>query len=142
MNETIVLTHENLHALGTRNGVGWNRKQLALLGVKWPPHKGWLSNLIGTEINAGVYQALMMLRNDKQNAYKSKQMAKERNSVHMSKTQQDALLQRMEQKLIKWRYDEKEKRRKWLAKKPNKTTNEYKPKIFSSCHRAKDWYGF
>ena len=45
----IKLTHDNLHALGT-NGKGFNKNQLHILGISWPPKGGWLKQLIGTEI--------------------------------------------------------------------------------------------
>lgn len=41
-----VVTREWLHAHGTA-GRGWTRAQLAVLGVTWPPRKGWLSGLRG-----------------------------------------------------------------------------------------------
>ena len=73
----IKLTHDNLHALGT-NGIGFNKKQLSVLGISWPPKKGWLSNLIGTEITDVQYQTLLSLRNVKQNAYISKETPPQR----------------------------------------------------------------
>jgi len=42
---------------------GWTRAQLALLGVTWPPLKGWLSALIGTELAKADYLAFLMSRN-------------------------------------------------------------------------------
>jgi membrane protease subunit (stomatin/prohibitin family) len=80
MNETIILTSENLHALGSNNGVGWNRKQLAVLGINWPAKKGWLTGLIGKEISLEKYQTLMMLRKSNQNQSNAKQTSKERPS--------------------------------------------------------------
>ncbi len=58
------LTHENLHALGT-NGAGWNKKQLEILGISWPPKNGWLKKLIGTEIEEEKYQQLLDFRGAK-----------------------------------------------------------------------------
>lgn len=53
----IRLTHENLHALsGSALASGFTRKQLELLGVSWPPPKGWLAYLIGREISQSVYE--------------------------------------------------------------------------------------
>lgn len=45
------ITREWVHEFGTVNGIGasWSQKQLAILGVPWPPKKGWLSRLIGTD---------------------------------------------------------------------------------------------
>lgn len=30
---------------------GWNRDQLASLGVKWPPSQGWIGRAVGIEIS-------------------------------------------------------------------------------------------
>ena len=68
----IKLTDKNLHALGT-NGKGFNKKQLHILGISWPPKGGWLKQLIGTEITNEQYQTLLSLRNAKQNGYISKE---------------------------------------------------------------------
>lgn len=71
------LTHDNLHALGT-NGQGFNKKQLHMLGVSWPPKGGWLKKLIGTEITDIQYQTILSLRNPKQNGYISKETPQQR----------------------------------------------------------------
>jgi hypothetical protein len=139
MNQNIILTHQNLHALGTRNGIGWNRKQLALLGVSWPPQKGWLSKLIGTEIDVDVYKALILLRNSKENVAKSKESSKETKSIDWSSPENQALLRRLNKKTKRWHIKQKEKRRKWLMSKPAKTND---IKTYKGCNRAKDWYGF
>ncbi len=33
----------------TKNG-GWTKEQLALIGVNWPPEKGWMKRIEGKEI--------------------------------------------------------------------------------------------
>lgn len=55
------LTHEILHSIGTE-GMGWNKHQLELLGVTWPPEKGWLSALIGTDIDDTKFCTLVKLK--------------------------------------------------------------------------------
>lgn len=30
---------------------GWNKSQLALIGVSWPPEKGWIRFVLGKEIS-------------------------------------------------------------------------------------------
>jgi ribonuclease HI len=51
------LTRENLHALsGSPSQDGFTRKQIKLLGFPYPPPKGWLSSLIGTEIDQALYE--------------------------------------------------------------------------------------
>ncbi len=52
----IELTWENIHA-AARSGCGFTRAQLAVLGIQWPPRKGWVVNLIGKEITDAQYEA-------------------------------------------------------------------------------------
>lgn len=47
--ETIILTKELIIAARTTNG-GLTKKQLAAIGVPWPPPKGWQESKIGTMI--------------------------------------------------------------------------------------------
>lgn len=58
---TIVLTHSIIHSAATNHN-GFNRPQLELLGVSWPPQKGWLSSLIGKEISAQKWQLVLQLK--------------------------------------------------------------------------------
>jgi hypothetical protein len=51
------LTHENLHALF--NCGAPNERQKATLGIGRKPRKGWLIDLIGTEISEALYAELM-----------------------------------------------------------------------------------
>ncbi len=43
-----VLTHAMIDAGRTPAGA-WNRKQLAVLGVTWPPRHGWKQTIVGKE---------------------------------------------------------------------------------------------
>lgn len=61
----IRLTEDLLHCAGTNGYVGWNKKQLAVLGIKWPPKKGWLKDLVGAEIEIEKYEQLLALRRKK-----------------------------------------------------------------------------
>ena len=45
----MIVTREWIHGHKTRRGA-WNKKQLAVFGVKWPPVQGWISRLEGTRI--------------------------------------------------------------------------------------------
>lgn len=47
---SFVVTKGWLETHGTR-GCGFNRRQLAALGVAWPPASGWKHGLVGTEIS-------------------------------------------------------------------------------------------
>ncbi len=55
------LTKEILHASGSNGYVGWNRQQMQLFGINWPPKKGWLSSLIDTEIEDEKWHKIMAL---------------------------------------------------------------------------------
>ncbi len=39
----------------------WNRKQLALIGVPWPPPKGWKDWVIGTPLDEDVFWEFVRL---------------------------------------------------------------------------------
>jgi len=43
------ITAEWIHAHKTPRGA-WTRKQLAVLGVEWPPERGWISRVEGHTI--------------------------------------------------------------------------------------------
>lgn len=45
----IVLTEEMIQAARTPKG-GYTKKQLAAIGVDWPPQKGWAKAVVGKEI--------------------------------------------------------------------------------------------
>jgi hypothetical protein len=49
MSEHVVITNDLIAAGMTGNG-GWTRIQLALIGVSWPPPKGWRRRAIGRRI--------------------------------------------------------------------------------------------
>lgn len=55
------LTAEILHSAGT-GGCGFNRQQLQLLGVGWPPKKGWLIRLVGQEVDDRTWQLVLKLK--------------------------------------------------------------------------------
>lgn len=57
------LTRANIHAVLNNGAV--NAKQLKLLGIAWPPQKGWLSQLIGKEISQADYDKLGQLRRNR-----------------------------------------------------------------------------
>ena len=52
------VTLEHIKELETGNG-GFNKKTLALFGVKWPPKKGWKKRAVGKEINEARYIDLL-----------------------------------------------------------------------------------
>lgn len=47
------ITNEWLRANATRNG-GYTKAQLELVGVEWPPAKGWKKEVLGREIDGAI----------------------------------------------------------------------------------------
>lgn len=60
------LTSEMLHSAAS-NYAGWNKHQLALLGIS-KPEKGWLTKLVGTEIDENTWRKVMVIRGIKSKA--------------------------------------------------------------------------
>lgn len=46
----VIVTNELVRQGQSERG-GWNREQLRILGVKWPPKKGWRSRVLGRRIS-------------------------------------------------------------------------------------------
>jgi len=45
------VTLEFLHANSSHpSGQGWTKKQLSILGVDWPPRKGWIDDVVEIEL--------------------------------------------------------------------------------------------
>jgi hypothetical protein len=57
----VKITEEFLNNL-SRHKDGWNRLQLELLGVAWPPAQGWKQGLLGKEISEETVRRLEALR--------------------------------------------------------------------------------
>lgn len=55
------LDYHSLHSVGT-SGCGFNRDQLILLGVGYPPKRGWLRGLVGKEIPDQIWDRVCALR--------------------------------------------------------------------------------
>lgn len=55
------LTSELIHSAGS-NGMGFNSAQLRLLGIYWPPKKGWIRALEGKEISNSTWEQVIRLR--------------------------------------------------------------------------------
>ena len=51
----IILTQELIEA-GVSSKGGYNKCQLAALGIEWPPQKGWKTSVIGHTITEEDYQ--------------------------------------------------------------------------------------
>lgn len=45
----MTITNRLLH-LGESGRGGWNRKQIEILGLEWPPRKGWQQTVLGKPI--------------------------------------------------------------------------------------------
>ena len=58
----IRLTRELIHSAGSYGGHGFNRQQLNLLNVNWPPKSGWIAWLEGKEIPFEIWQQVLNLK--------------------------------------------------------------------------------
>lgn len=56
----VLLTDASITA-GATNRFGWNYEQLAVLGVRLPPRKGWKTELIGTYVSREKYLRFLTL---------------------------------------------------------------------------------
>lgn len=52
------ITEDCFNSWRTRAG-GFTRAQINLLGLEWPPVKGWKASLINTEISEKLYQEIL-----------------------------------------------------------------------------------
>lgn len=78
---TIKLTRELIHSAGSYGGDGFNRAQLDLLNVNWPPRSGWIAWLDGQEIPISTWNKVLELKGKakwklKQEKYLKKKLAK------------------------------------------------------------------
>lgn len=62
--ETLILTKEMIEK-GISSRGGYNKQQLAAIGVDWPPVKGWKMELIGTTVTKEQYEEFILLANTK-----------------------------------------------------------------------------
>lgn len=59
---TVVITNDMIVYGQSKHG-GWSRDQLKLLGVDWPPAKGWKARIIGRTITQSQYEMFLVTRN-------------------------------------------------------------------------------
>lgn len=57
---TVELTDEMIEA-GKSDAGGWNREQLALIGVAWPPPKGWKRSVLGKHVERETLERFLAL---------------------------------------------------------------------------------
>ena len=60
--KTIKLTTKLIHTAGSYGRHGFNRRQLSLLRVHWPPRAGWIRWLDGQEIPETVWNQVLALK--------------------------------------------------------------------------------
>lgn len=81
-----IVTREWIKLHATSN-CGYNKDQLAALGVSWPPKKGWLSKIIGKAINLSQKHAFEAnSKTAKKKRYRDKIMAKQRVRIKIRKS--------------------------------------------------------
>lgn len=66
-NGDYILTSDMIEAAKSPKG-GFNARQLKLLGIGWPPYKGWKESLIGKTISAENYQLFINYGKNTQNS--------------------------------------------------------------------------
>ena len=57
----VTVGDQELEAARTGSG-GWSKAQLALVGVDWPPAKGWMRRVKGTRLPGSIVAAFIRLR--------------------------------------------------------------------------------
>ena len=57
------LTEELIEQARSKNG-GWSKQQLEIIGVDWPPTKGWKKNITGEKFKESKINAFIELKND------------------------------------------------------------------------------
>lgn len=60
------LTKSLIHSAGSYGGHGFNKAQLNLIGVRWPPKQGWLESLVGKSIPDDTWQKVVGLKGQAQ----------------------------------------------------------------------------
>lgn len=60
--KTVRLNWSLIHSVGSYGGHGFNKKQLDLLGINWPPKHGWVQWLIGKEIPEHIWKEVVALK--------------------------------------------------------------------------------
>lgn len=55
------LTEEDVLMAMSSNG-GWSAAQLKLVGVEWPPEKGWKSRVVGVEFDLSAIELFIELK--------------------------------------------------------------------------------
>lgn len=52
---------------------GWTMAQIQCIGIKWPPYKGWIDDLVGKEISQEKYDRFVEKKNVRRPTPKNKQ---------------------------------------------------------------------
>lgn len=68
------ITEKFIRQGASHNGTsGWNKRQLELLNISWPPVSGWIQALIGQEISEDKALLFIELKGKKKEKTKSTQ---------------------------------------------------------------------
>ena len=62
----MIITNELINAAKTEKG-GWTKAQLMVIGINWPPSKGWKETVLGLEISEEKARLFVELKNKKSN---------------------------------------------------------------------------
>lgn len=55
------LTYQKIMDLRSLNG-GWNSEVLGLMGIAWPPQRGWLKRLVNSDIEESAYSTALEIK--------------------------------------------------------------------------------
>jgi hypothetical protein len=53
----MIITNDLIESFSTKQH-GWKKNILEMLGVSWPPNRGWKSDLIGREVDDAVIEKI------------------------------------------------------------------------------------
>ena len=66
----MIITHQLIES-GMSDMGGWSRNQLALIGVPWPPKRGWKSRIVGNDISDSSAARFVAMRKTKSTTTKN-----------------------------------------------------------------------
>lgn len=76
IDETVIINKEFIK-LGENGNGGWNKKQLAIVGITWPPFKGWIDSLENKVISyEDAVKFIELKRNKKEKTEELKKIKK------------------------------------------------------------------
>ena len=106
----MIITHQFIED-GMSGKGGWTAEQLSLLGISWPPSKGWKHMVVGSRIDDSCARKFLELGEERKSMKSQREAKKSMNAVSDERIQGDIMswMPRVSQKRSKL---EEAKRRK------------------------------